>query len=211
MEKARASESHRLIGGELCLDFANTLNGHTRSDPHEYLHDCRDLLLWGRHAGVLTEQAADVLLREATLHPEQAQSAYRSGLELRETIFCIFSSLSHNGRVEPRDRQRLNAAWQAGRSHLRLVQAAGGFSLDWDDEPCLERVARLAVDSAVNLLISPQVLQVRSCSGAGCDWLFLDASRNHLRRWCSMDECGNRAKMQRRSQRAYPKNRRIEF
>jgi predicted RNA-binding Zn ribbon-like protein len=51
------------------------------------------------------------------------------------------------------------------------------------------------------MLASPQVLLVRSCAGANCDWLFVDTSRNHLRRWCSMDECGNLAKMQRRQAR----------
>ncbi|MCL4825828.1 MAG: CGNR zinc finger domain-containing protein [Caldilinea sp.] len=27
-----------------------------------------------------------------------------------------------------------------------------------------------------------------------CGWLFFDASRNRSRRWCSMEDCGNRAK-----------------
>jgi predicted RNA-binding Zn ribbon-like protein len=42
---------------------------------------------------------------------------------------------------------------------------------------------------------------VKQCAGEGCGWLFLDTSRNHLRRWCTMDECGNRAKMRRRYER----------
>ncbi len=34
-----------------------------------------------------------------------------------------------------------------------------------------------------------------------CDWLFVDTSRNHSRRFCSMQECGNRAKQRRHYQR----------
>src|SRR5438132_13416280 len=34
-----------------------------------------------------------------------------------------------------------------------------------------------------------------------CAWLFLDTSRNHSRRFCSMKECGNRAKQRRHYQR----------
>ncbi|MCK4450409.1 MAG: CGNR zinc finger domain-containing protein, partial [Anaerolineae bacterium] len=35
----------------------------------------------------------------------------------------------------------------------------------------------------------------------GCDWLFVDASKNHSRRWCSMNMCGSRVKARRYYQR----------
>jgi predicted RNA-binding Zn ribbon-like protein len=38
---------------------------------------------------------------------------------------------------------------------------------------------------------------VRECSGDTCGWLFVDTSRNHSRRWCDMEDCGNRAKARR--------------
>jgi predicted RNA-binding Zn ribbon-like protein len=201
MDVQREAENHRLVGGELCLDFANTLNGHAWLPHHEYLHDYRDTVLWGRHAGVLPPDEAGTLLSEAALRPAAAELVYRRGLELRETIFRIFASLAGGHPVRASDLERLNAAWRDGQAHARLVIISGGFSLGWDDEPCLERLLRAVAASAIHLLASPQSLQVRSCAGANCDWLFIDASRNHLRRWCSMDECGNRAKMQRRQAR----------
>lgn len=33
-----------------------------------------------------------------------------------------------------------------------------------------------------------------AAQGTGCGWLFLDASPTRRRRWCSMSDCGNRAK-----------------
>jgi predicted RNA-binding Zn ribbon-like protein len=201
MDEQREAENHRLVGGELCLDFANTLNGHARLPHHEYLHDYRDTVLWGRHAGVLPPDAAGTLLGEAAHRPAEAEIVYRRGLELREVIFRIFASLSGGRPVLESDLERLNATWRDGHAHACLVVSSGGFSLGWDDEPCLERLLRAVAASAIHLLASPQSLQVRSCAGANCDWLFVDASRNHLRRWCSMDECGNRAKMRRRQAR----------
>jgi len=201
MDEQRESENHRLVGGELFLDFANTLNGHARLPHHEYLHDYRDTVLWGRHAGVLPLNEARDLLHEAARRPARAQIIYSRGLELRETIFRIFASLSGGNRVDRSDLERLNAAWREGQAHARLVVSSSGFTLGWDDEPCLERLLRAVAASAIHLLASPQACQVRSCAGTRCDWLFVDASRNHLRRWCSMDECGNRAKMQRRQAR----------
>ena len=35
---------------------------------------------------------------------------------------------------------------------------------------------------------------VKECEGPACTILFLDTTHGHVRRWCSMAECGNRAK-----------------
>ena len=35
-----------------------------------------------------------------------------------------------------------------------------------------------------------------------CTWIFLDETKNHSRRWCSMRDCGNRAKARRHYERA---------
>ena len=52
-------------------------------------------------------------------------------------------------------------------------------------------IARAAAD----LLASPDVALVRTCSSPTCQWFFLDTSKNHHRRWCNMKVCGNRAKV----------------
>jgi len=51
--------------------------------------------------------------------------------------------------------------------------------------------------SAAELLASEQVHFIRNCSSKTCQWLFLDTSKNHRRRWCDMKLCGNRAKVRR--------------
>ncbi len=201
MHKQRESETQRLIGGEICLDFANTVNGHARLLHHEYLQDYRDLVLWGGHAGVLNSKEMELLLKEARTNSAEAEAVYRRGFELRETIFRLFSSLAKGKRADIGDLKNLNSTWIKGMGHAQLVRSAGGFALGWDDEPCLERPLRAVTESAIQLLTSPQVYQVRQCEGEGCDWLFVDTSRNHLRKWCSMEECGNRAKMRRRKWR----------
>jgi predicted RNA-binding Zn ribbon-like protein len=201
MSQFREAEIHRLIGGALCLDFANTLNGHGRPSGHEYLHGFRDLVLWSRHAAVITPNEARMLLQEAEARPAAAAGIFRKALALREAIFRIFAALASGRRPEENDLNELNAAWREGQRHARVVPSSNGFDLRWDDDPALERIARSASASAISLLTSDKVRQVRACAGEQCDWLFVDQSRNHLRRWCSMDECGNRSKMKRRQQR----------
>jgi predicted RNA-binding Zn ribbon-like protein len=36
--------------------------------------------------------------------------------------------------------------------------------------------------------------RLKVCAAEDCRWAFYDRSRNHSRTWCSMEECGNRAK-----------------
>lgn len=44
--------------------------------------------------------------------------------------------------------------------------------------------------------------RIRQCSADDCDLVYLDASRSGNRRWCSMQRCGNRAKVRAHRARA---------
>ncbi|MCB0153982.1 MAG: CGNR zinc finger domain-containing protein, partial [Anaerolineae bacterium] len=55
--------------------------------------------------------------------------------------------------------------------------------------------------SAAELLTSDRLNRVGQCAGESCGWLFLDTTRNHSRRWCEMEHCGNRAKAKRHYRR----------
>ncbi|MFI4906516.1 MAG: CGNR zinc finger domain-containing protein [Steroidobacterales bacterium] len=59
--------------------------------------------------------------------------------------------------------------------------------------PIAEAVARL--------LCAEDFSNVRACEGPACTLLFADHTRGHVRRWCSMAICGNRAKQAAHRQR----------
>ena len=61
----------------------------------------------------------------------------------------------------------------------------------------MEAILYRIVKSAADLLVSAELQRLRECADPECGWLFLDFSRNHSRRWCSMESCGNRAKARR--------------
>ncbi len=201
MNQPREAEAHRLIAGVLCLDFANTINGHRRAQPHEYLHDFRDLVTWGRHAGILSQGETRLLLRAGADDASKASQAFQRALTLRECIYRVFDAVASRKTPRQDDLEQIAVAWREAQQHARLSTVQDGFALRWDDEPSLNRISRAVSVSAIVLLTSVQSKRIRACSGESCDWLFVDESRNHLRRWCSMDECGNRAKMKRRAER----------
>ncbi len=199
MNTTRDAEIHHLIAGELCLNFANTLYGHGEAPIHEYLFDYHDLVLWSRHVEILTDKEARGLLKESESREKEAKAVFRSAIILREQIYRIFAGLAHGTSPKADDLTALHEAWLSAMSHSSLTGTAGGYHLNWSDEYPLDRILWPIVDSAIKLLTSEEMRQVKQCGT--CDWLFVDRSRNHLRRWCSMDQCGNRAKMRRRYER----------
>ena len=61
--------------------------------------------------------------------------------------------------------------------------------------PAEQLVASFARD-AVEVLADPAGAErLRRCSGDNCFLVFVDTSRPGRRRWCSMERCGNRAKV----------------
>ena len=55
---------------------------------------------------------------------------------------------------------------------------------------------------AIGLIGSEQSSRLRQCEAESCAVLFLDESRTGERRWCSMANCGNRAKVRSFRQRS---------
>lgn len=191
------SEFHdfSFIGGWLCLDFANTADGDIHTEWTERLESYAHLVAWGQQAGVLDETTAARLRAYAASHPAEAEVVLNQARQIRLTIYRIFSTVAAGQKPESAVLDDFSAALAGTMEHMRVVPQAEDFVWGWNsgDAP-LERVLWPVVWSAAELLLSKQHHQVRECGGRDCSWLFLDTSRNHSRRWCSMDSCGNREK-----------------
>ena len=188
---------YRLIGGDPALDLANTLEGPIDREPDlDHLACYEDLTAWAVRAGVLDERTAARLA--AVARPEQAERALARVHELRDAIYAVFAAVA---RDRPPERLgELEAAYAAAVARARLARGAGGFTWSWEGDD-LDRVLWPIAVAAVDLLRTGPLERVKLC--AHCRWLFLDASRNRSRRWCSMNECGGNAKMRRyRARRA---------
>ena len=192
-------EALRLVGGRLCLDFANTIEARSGAHPHECLHSFTDLLRWSQHVGLLQEERVQRLLEQAREQPAEATTRYEQALALREAIYRIFSASARGMRPASDDLAHLSTTYAAAHMHTRIVPSSGGFTWAWsDEENWLDCLLWLLAKSAVELLTSPDIHQVKECPGnKGCGWLFLDTSKNGSRHWCSMEGCGSRAKRQR--------------
>jgi predicted RNA-binding Zn ribbon-like protein len=78
---------------------------------------------------------------------------------------------------------------------IRFEAGALGWSFA---KPMTGASLRPIVLSAAELMTGVRAPKVRQCQDdRGCGWLFVDESRMGNRRWCSMGDCGNRAKAHR--------------
>ncbi len=185
-----------MIAGNVCLDFVNTLDDRPTEKPKELLKTCRDLGKFGQEAGILTIPQFDCLIENAHLKLEEAERALRHARELREALHEIFSAVIIRSSGPQAAIDILNQNVHEAALHSRLVSQDGRFDWRFDDltssfAGVLWPIARAAAD----LLASTDVGLVRACSSSTCQWLFLDTSKNHHRRWCSMKLCGNRSKV----------------
>jgi predicted RNA-binding Zn ribbon-like protein len=202
-DKLRKVDNPELIGGRLCLNYANTVSTRTGPLHHEYLTSYADLLEWSLHAGILTDRDAQQLGRQAARRPTEAAAVLKQAIAVRETIYRIFSAIAHQRAPAKADVATLNAALAQALSRLRVLPSGESFEWQWvQDSRALDIMLWPVVRSAADLLTSADLRRVRQCARReGCDWLFVDSSKNQSRRWCSMSTCGSRAKARRYYQR----------
>jgi predicted RNA-binding Zn ribbon-like protein len=191
----RRPPKFELVGGNLCLDFINTLDDRPSAEPKELLTNYYELARFGEDTGILTPEQLDFLYERVHLIPDEAEEAMRRARNLREALYEIFSALMNKQTAAQGAMERLNGNLHNTALHVRLVQRAGSCGWKFDEmTSVLDGVLWPIVRAAADLLTSSDLALVRACSSPTCQWLFLDTSKNHHRRWCSMEQCGNRAK-----------------
>jgi predicted RNA-binding Zn ribbon-like protein len=179
------------IGGSLCVDFCNTFDHLHLPPKHDLFTDYATILDWGKAAGVIAGHPTAV--------PASRRREIADLLAVRSLIYRMLLPFAHGAAPAAADVAAFNARLQKVSGSLQLVSAKGGYTLVGSAEDPLERIAVEAVRSAAELLVSGRPDQIRLCGE--CGWMFYDTSRNHLRRWCSMKICGNRAKARRHYER----------
>lgn len=197
-----ADHDFEFVGGSVALDFANTLGGMHSAPTHEHLIEYKDVVEFGRSAGTISPSQARRLAEEASRQPVRAAAVLRRAIALRESVWRAFDAFAKDARAEPADLALIHEEEVAALRHARYEQSGSGVSYEWSDELLLERAIWDIARSAGELLRSRNELAlVRECGSATCEWLFIDRSRNHSRRWCDMNDCGNAAKVRRFRQR----------
>jgi predicted RNA-binding Zn ribbon-like protein len=187
-----------LDGGRACLDFANT---QTASDDH--LATYADLVAFAAQSNLITPPTAAWLHAAAQRAPAAAAATLAGAKTLRDAIRRIFMAQADRTPPAGADLGVLNANLAASLAHARVLPDETGAGYEWGwAGMALDSPLWPIVRSAADVLTSEQERPlVRECGAGDCFWLFIDATRNRSRQWCSMTSCGNREKARRHYQR----------
>lgn len=191
----RSVKSLALIGGALCLDFANTVDPRHADEREEFLDGYGALIEWAVHAEGETPAAGKRLARLGEERPAQAARVLARAVSLREALYAL---LSPHPLRDRRDGALavLNAELRRAWACAAVARTGDRFELCLADEDALDGVLWPVALSAYELLTTPGA-RIKECDDDECGWLFVDTSKAGRRRWCSMESCGNRAKLRR--------------
>ncbi len=197
----RADSRDRLPGPvpprtRLWLDFVNT-DAAAQMPGGDLLRDFEALLGWLQQEAAVDEERAAGIRRRAVLQPAAAAATLVDARRVRAALRALAE------RGETHDKVREDAVIEINRV---LGRSAGTRRLDPDPDtgnyvrtfvPTGDAFAGLMipiVESAADSLIGSELPRVRRCADPRCHRVFLDGTKNGLRRWCDMGTCGNRAK-----------------
>lgn len=183
-----------LLADHLALDFINTELA-PRGTSIELIGDGRAFVDWLVAAGVLDRAGAVRLRRRfgAAALDELATEARR--LRRFATDWLARWRADPEASYEP-ELRRLNDLLARGNDYRELVQRDGRFALevrrrgDTTDELLAVLAAQIA-----ELVVHEQPALVKQCDAAQCTLWFLDRTKAHRRRFCSVAVCGNREKV----------------
>jgi predicted RNA-binding Zn ribbon-like protein len=188
------------VGNHLALDFLNTV-ATPQGAIVDWLRDGQDLVRWLQDAQVVESLiAARTRSWRRDSLDEVAGQARDFRKWLREFVMARMGKPLH---ASARAIAPLNDLLARDKSFPRVGVAKGGA--DAGRRLVLHRLRRWEspeelidplVEAAADLICHQNFRWIRSCEGSGCCLMFLDRTKGHARRWCSMAVCGNRAKVQ---------------
>jgi predicted RNA-binding Zn ribbon-like protein len=164
--------------GSFALDFAYT-GGIGGNPASERLHAPDDRTAWLRERFPVAISSA----RSRDLF---------DAISLRGAIGRMARSAAHGQTMRSADIDFVNL--YAATPDIPPVLAGGSRQAGRSVQAVGQALSTIARD-AVDLFDPANAGRIRECSGSDCEIVYLDTSRAATRRWCSMQRCGNRAKV----------------
>jgi predicted RNA-binding Zn ribbon-like protein len=195
-----APKPFKLFAGHPALELVNTLDSRFSTGTTDLLPTYGDLLRLATQLHLLTEQQARKLAR--AVDPQDAQRVLAGAVELREALAANFYGRIEGAKPPARQLEILEKHFHAAAAHRSLRAGESHLLWRWSSaEQCPEIPLWKLAQAASELLVSSDAELVKDCGDPTCRWLFLDVSKNHTRRWCDMQTCGNRMKARRHQAR----------
>ena len=186
----------RAVGGHPALDFVNTFAGWSDGEGSDFLKTYDHLAVWASVSGLLDAEAARSLRRRAATRRAEAEAILVEARGFRADLRALVLASG-----DPRALRGVNRVVRRAAAKVELVQTSA-TAPRWSVGGGLERPLLAVAWAASELLTQHDLSTIGACPGDGCGWVFLDPRGR--RRWCSMQWCGNRAKVRAHAERHRP-------
>ena len=175
------------VGGDTALDFINTVSDLGKERTVSRIGSWEELEAWVVHAGL------DPAHCSAVSGPRIRKTLLAELHTFRELAYRVLSAAPYGDEPDASDLRRLAGYFRAATRAAVLRHDTEGFG--WQVGTGGEKaLLHLLVLQTEALLRSPDAIRIRECGR--CSWLFLDSGRGRGRRWCAMNKCGNRSKVE---------------
>ena len=194
------------VGDHLAMDFLNT-RAAPSGEEIEWLGTGGDFVAWLEEAHAVPAKVSAHFRAHAGARVLDAVAS--QARELREWFrsFVRRHAGKSLGSKALRDLAPINQLLERDEAYRQIALAPpreGGQNpslehraLRWDARRRWRSPKALLLpiaDAIGDLVCEKDFTLVRKCEGPGCTLWFLDVSKGHARRWCSMGVCGNRVK-----------------
>jgi predicted RNA-binding Zn ribbon-like protein len=181
------------VANDPSLDLVNTevILAGVRTD---LLEGFGDLTQWIEQANLAPAAEMERLARVSADTPE-ARAALQAARVLRSVLRNSVERVARIGRIPSNLADALEKELKHPCLTTEVVESQG--KLRTKPRWILEKPQDLLVPVAhyaANFFATADYAAIRKCEDPKCILWFYDTSKNHSRRWCSMELCGNRAK-----------------
>ena len=185
-----------LIAGHPALDFVNSIEFRNQTGERDHIGGYQAFVNWMARTSLVPTPSARQLCNTGRRRLLKSQGVWRNVERFRDDTWLLFTERAQNRQLSVSRLRRVEELLCEAHQYRRLRAVGGECRWTWIDSD-LRYPLWAIVESAVDLLTSERIRGLRICANPPCDWLFLDESRNGLRRWCEMRTCGNLAKVRR--------------
>ncbi|RWD60598.1 MAG: hypothetical protein EOS36_20540 [Mesorhizobium sp.] len=186
------------VGDALGLDFLNSIATPVDT-PVDWLDGGEGLLDWLRQARLVPAEVLKTVRRNAL--PGELDKVADQARHLREWFRGFVRE--RKGRAlaaaDLAELEPLNRLLERDETSSRITAVHGGKAVPFALQPVRrwrtpESLLLPVGEALAELVCTEDFSHVKACEGPACTLLFVDHTRGHRRRWCSMALCGNRAK-----------------
>ena len=198
MAGVKKIKNMKLDGGFPCLDYVNSGVDTEKGVTVERLNSYEDLLNLALAMNIVNRPDYKSLQAQSRNSPKEAAAMLLKARKIRADMYHVLESVATRTlkQLDSKVIERFNRCIKWAGALQNFEARGNALRLQWTREsPGLSLPVRAFIVSAYDLLTTHDQGMIKKC--AGCEWLFLDTSKSHRRKWCSMESCGSITKSKR--------------